>query len=362
MGKKLTTKEFIDKANIVHKNKFIYSEEYISNKIKTSIICPIHGLFKQRPNDHLNGDGCSKCSGKYKVTNEEFINEASLIHNDKYDYSLINYVNSKTKINIICPIHGEFEQTPDNHCSKKQGCFKCGVENRFLNKKEFIDRAKLIHGDKYSYSSSNYFNYKTKIEINCAKHGLFYKTPSAHIIGKEGCRKCWEDKNKLTLEKLINGVKLIHGDKYDYSLSNYINSWTKIKILCSKHGEFEQRPSDHLRGNGCPICRESTGESKIREFLKSNKIKYIRQFKFKECKDKYPLPFDFYLPDLNMCIEFNGVQHYEYNPFFHRNENNFSLQQKRDKIKNIFCEDNNINLLVIKYSDDVNKLEEIIAL
>ena len=362
MGKKLSTEEFIEKANIVHNNKFKYPNEYIGGKTPIKIECPIHGLFSQRPNDHLNGCGCAKCSGKYQLTTEEFIEKARLIHGDKYDYSLVDHKGCKTKVKIICPKHGVFEQTPADHLNQKQGCFKCGVEKRFLTKSEFIEKAKLIHGDKYDYSLSVYVDYKTKTKIICPKHGIFYKTPSAHIHGKEGCRACWKDENTLNLEKFINGSRLVHGDKYDYSLSDVVNSAVKTKIICPKHGVFEQRPNDHLIGNGCPICRESRGESKIGTFLKLNKIKYIRQFKFNDCRDKYPLPFDFYLPKYNTLIEYNGIQHYRYTPIFHRNVHGFEQQQKRDNIKINYCEINNINLLIIKYNDDINnKLSNLIA-
>lgn len=150
----------------------------------------------------------------------------------------------------------------------------------------------------------------------------------------------------------IEKAKIIHGDKYDYSLVEYVNKNVKVKIICNIHGQFEQRPSDHLSGCGCPICRESKGEKKIRNYLISKNIKFIPQHRFDDCKNTLPLPFDFYLPEHNTCIEYNGIQHYKPVDKF-GGEESFIIQQKCDKIKKDFCCINSINLIIIKFDDDV---------
>ena len=125
MSKKITTEDFIENARKVHSDKYDYSlTNYISAKTKVKIICPVHGVFEQTPCGHLSGRGCKKCSGKNKLTTEEFIDQARKVHGDKYDYSLVNYVNCRTKVKIICPIHGVFEQTPQSHL-KGNGCKYC---------------------------------------------------------------------------------------------------------------------------------------------------------------------------------------------------------------------------------------------
>lgn len=125
---KLTTEDWVKLAKEVHGDKYVYSKtEYKNNKTNLTITCPIHGDFEQLPYNHLNGYGCSKCSNKYKPTNDEFIEKAREIHGDKYDYSLVDYVNNHTKVKIICPIHGVFEQTPRNHIVKKNGCQLCNI-------------------------------------------------------------------------------------------------------------------------------------------------------------------------------------------------------------------------------------------
>jgi hypothetical protein len=208
MGKKLKIEEFIDRANKIHNNKYDYSlVEYKNSYSKIKIICPIHGIFEQQPQAHLNKQGCPKCSGKMRKTREEFISECSKIHNHKYDYSLVKYKNNKTKVKIICPTHGIFEQRADMHL-QGYGCDRCSGTFS-LTTKDFIDRSKIIHNNKYDYSLVNYKNCSTKIKIICPIHGVFEQTPTYHLT-KRGCPKC-ANKN-ITTEEFIQKAKNIHGN------------------------------------------------------------------------------------------------------------------------------------------------------
>lgn len=187
-------------------------------------------------------------------------------HGNKYDYSYMSYERMDRKIKIICPNHGEFYQTPSNHT--KKGCLKCGYE---LNSKEskmkideFILRSTKTHGDKYSYESSIYVDYKTKIEISCKKHGKFKIIPILHIRGS-GCKLCKSDltknKNPQKVDKLNNKQikfievsKKIHNNYYSYKNTKYLKSNIPLIITCPRHGDFEQKPMHHLRGSGCQTC------------------------------------------------------------------------------------------------------------
>jgi Protein of unknown function (DUF723) len=293
-----------------------------------------------------------------KLTTEDFIKKAIEVHGNKYDYSLVNYSGCKNKIIIVCPIHGEFKQTPDNHLIGN-GCYYCSLLNnaKKLRKpyEEFISIANKIHNNKYDYSRVNYVNNKTKIIINCPIHGEFKQTPDKHISLKNGCPKCAIDGRKITQTKtlisFIQEAEKIHNNKYDYSKLVYINNKTKVEIICKEHGLFKQTPDNHLKGKGCPICKESKGENKIREFLKNENIIFISQHKFKDCVNIKPLPFDFYLPEYNTCIEYQGRQHYEPIDFF-GGANGLNSTLKRDKIKSEYCKENNIKLMIIKHSDN----------
>jgi hypothetical protein len=345
--------KFISKARIIHNDKYDYSKiAYNGIKNKVKIMCPIHGEFEQTPHHHVTRkQGCPKCryltvSIKTRKSNEQFIEKAEFIHEKKYDYSLVEYVNAKTKIKIICPEHGVFEQIPDNHL-QGQECGKCHGLHKTNN--DLINKAEFIHEKKYDYSLVEYVNAKTKIKIICPEHGVFEQLSYAHLYG-QGCPKCI-GLNKTT-DTFVKDAKMEHGDKYDYSKTVYKDSKSKIEIVCEKHGVFTQTPNMHLRGNGCPICKESKGEKKIREYLIKNGVKFKQQHTFPNCKNIQVLQFDFYLPDYNTCIEFDGIQHYKpVNRF--GGEKSFLLTKQNDSIKNKFCLVNKINLKRIPYFEDV---------
>jgi hypothetical protein len=155
-------------------------------------------------------------------------------------------------------------------------------------------------------------------------------------------------------EYIIHKFKEIHGSKYDYSLVNYTKKGNNVIIICQNHGKFEQSTANHKSKRGCPICSESIGESEIRNLLTNNKIKFVKWKRFSDCKDKKPLPFDFYLLDYNTCIEFNGEQHYRPIEWF-GGIDGFKKQEKRDKIKMEYCKNNNIPLIIIKYDENILK-------
>lgn len=206
-----------------------------------------------------------------KLTTEEFIKRAREVHGNKYDYSKVEYVNAHTKVCIICSKHGEFYQKPNNHLNG-QGCSKCFYPNIKLTTENFIQKAREIHGDKYDYSRVEYKDTKTKVCIICNKHGEFQQNFEKHIVRKCGCPKC-AGKGK-TVEEFVETANLIHYNKYDYSKVKYESATTKVCIICPEHGEFYQKPSKHLSGDGCPVCDESHLEKETRSVLKEKKIKF----------------------------------------------------------------------------------------
>lgn len=302
-----------------------------------------------------------------KLNTGEFIIKANLKHNNQYDYSICNYVDTFTKVKIICKRHGIFEQQPSNHLFG-QGCPMCGEINRRKNRKSnienFINKAHIIHNNKYDYSLVNYIDVKSLVVIICPIHGEFKQIVNSHLNGK-GCPVCAiksrSDIRKKTNEDFINESLRIHNGKYDYSLVNYINARHKVKIICPSHGIFEQKPDNHLSGNGCPFCNESKGEIKISRILDKLNINYIRQKTFEGCiGKKRKLPFDFYLPEKNLIIEYDGKQHFEIIEVFGGN-NAFNETQLNDKIKNNYLLKNGIKLLRISYKN-FNDIENIVKL
>ena len=362
MSKKLTTEEFIEKAREIHGDKYDYSKvEYIDSQTKVCIICTEHGEFWQKPYCHIKGNNCPKCSNivrkissKKTKTTEEFINESKLKYGDKYDYSKVEYVNSHTKVCII-----DKEKNKEIFISPTT-FLTSGTSKRNYNSttEEFIEKAREIHGDKYDYSKVNYVNCRTKVCIICPEHGEFWQTPSNHLKGYN-CQKCSDIttslKRQSTTEEFIEKAREIHGDRYDYSKINYSKKHDKICIICPKHGEFWQEGSKHLIGQGCPKCQNSVLEEKMMLFLENNNIKYIYQYSPSFLKNgKGKLKIDFYLPDYNIAIECQGLQHFL--PIKRYSKQEFEKTKQRDIRKKQKCEENNIKLL---YYIDENNIKNI---
>ena len=400
MAPKSTTEEFISKSIKVHGDKYDYSKTIYENNLKeVIIICKEHGEFEQTPANHLQGkDCCPKCGmnnvGKWNKSNKdkfvkkaiikfgdkydyslvnyidcykeikiickthniniittptyhlknngydckeclnifrlnfkksnktEFIEKAKIIHGDKYDYSLVDYKRNDEKIIIICKEHGVFEQTPGGHLVSTIGCIKCSGVNK-SNKTEFIEKAQIIHGDKYDYSDVIYIGSNSPVIIICKTHGKFLQTPSKHTNSKQGCIKC-SGNYQLNTEEFIKKSKYVHGDKYDYSMSNYINSNTKVIIICKKCGEFEQNPYEHYNGHNCPHCVNSNYSKISILYLNFMSIYYNIIIQHAENSTEFIIPntkykADGYCKETNTIYEFHG-NFWHGNPKIYRSE------------------------------------------
>ncbi len=356
MSKKLTTEEFVERARKVHGDKYDYSlVVYNGWRNKVHIKCNLcHNSYEIEARNILLYN-CRYCNGNIKLTTDEFIKRAKKIHGDKYDYSLVEYKTIHTKVKIICSEHGIFEQTPKSHLRGSK-CKKC----KKITTEQFVENAIKIHGNKYDYSFVSYKTNTKKVNILCKKHNqIFNQMPNTHLNGG-GCPICAKEivgnKNRNNITETIQKANKTHNNKYDYSLiKNYKNGKRKEKIICPLHGIFIQSLSDHINNkNGCPICRESKGEREISIMLDNKNIKYIRNKRFKKCKNIKPLPFDFYLPEYNICIEFDGRQHFESIERW-GGKKGLKERQNRDQIKNEYCSKNNIRLIRIRFDEDINE-------
>lgn len=303
-----------------------------------------------------------------KLTTEEFIRKSTNKHGDKYLYNKSIYINAKTKITITCKDHGDFMQIPYSHYSGK-GCVRCQAvllrDAKLSNTEEFIAKAAVVHGSKYDYSEVNYQNAKSFVTIICRDHGSFQTKPNGHLRGA-GCPSCAGLK-RLTTEEFILRSKSIHGELYSYSKSKYVNSKTPVLVECSVHGYFNQLPHVHFGGHHCPSCKTSRGENEIRNLLNKLSISFVSQKKFAGCKNKSMLPFDFFLPDHNICIEYDGKQHshvVDWRPIKDRMDLTVPVIAHNkirinDEIKNQFCKDQEIKLIRIPYTE-FNNINDII--
>lgn len=310
---KKTLTDFISEAKQVHGDKYDYSKfVYVNSHTKGTVICPIHGEFKIEPKLHIHEKrGCKYCSRdslskKYSMGKDVFIEKAKKVHGDKYNYSKVEYVNNKTKVCIICPEHGEFWQTPNEHLSGR-GCYFCGLEKNSNSK-------------------------------------------------------------MITTDEWIRRARKVHGDKYDYSKVVYVDAKTKVCIICPEHGEFWQIAYCHLQGKGCPLCNESNLEREIRVMLNEKNVKFIQYCKNDTLPFLKKLTLDFYLPDYNIAIECQGEEHFKPIKYF-GGEEKYKKVVSRDNNKKIICDNNNLELMYysnlgIKYPycvyEDKNKLLETI--
>lgn len=231
---------------------------------------------------------------------------------------------------------------------------------------KFIKKAITKRGDKYDYSFVKYIHSKENVKIICPDHGEFWQTPNNHLNGAD-CPSCGVIKQneckKLTTEKFITKANITHNKIYDYSLVDYKDSYSKVKIICKDHGIFEQKPYVHLLNHGCPSCLMSNGAKDIKQYLDFNKVVYKLEHRFKECRNKKPLPYDFYLPDHNICIEFDGEQHFNpgrWNKDPMKNLQKFVEGGINDLIKDTYCISNKIKLVRIPYWD-FDKIETILS-
>jgi very-short-patch-repair endonuclease len=190
-----------------------------------------------------------------KLTKSDFVKVSISVHGDKYDYSESDYKNNLSMLNILCNVHGTFVQRASNHM-RGMGCYHC----RKMKPKDpnFISRAIQVHGDKYDYSKVEYDGSFPHVTIICKKHGEFRQSPANHLSGRM-CDKCAREATRIGEEKIESMFRSVHGDKYDYSLTEFSNIRAKITILCKEHGEFKQRTRNHINGQGCPKCGDRFG-------------------------------------------------------------------------------------------------------
>lgn len=276
MPTKLNTEQFVEKATLIHGDTYSYElVDYIKTNTKVQITCKAHGVFYQRPNDHLSGYGCSLCaihnrSKAHTSNTTHFISKAISIHGLTYDYSNVEYVNTRTDVEIVCPVHGSFNQIPMIHLAGS-GCTQCATtrvaSNRTKSQSTYINEASIKHGNKYNYSLLNYVSAVTKIKIICPIHGVFEQKASEHLY--YGCRHCADNANGISrtksLESFVHEAREVHNNKYDYSQVVYLKSNVLVTILCAEHGAFTQTPNSHLGGSGCLTCaNENSAQLKLK--------------------------------------------------------------------------------------------------
>lgn len=350
---------FIDKLKAKFKGSVKINRIYRKDKkVYGNFTCNKHNYIYDRlvnrMLDKRRGNLCPMCAKENKIKNrtgktslktpEQYLKECKA---KGYDLPIEDYINNKTKINHKCPKGHIYPQKPDNHL-QGQGCPTCKKKTP----NEYLQECKEKGLD---LPIEDYKGANIKINHKCKKGHIYPQKPSMHITPNRlnGCPKCNVARRRKTPAGYIQECK----DKgLDLPVEGYIDNLTKINHICSKGHIYEQKPSSHLQGIGCPVCSESHGEKYIRNYLDKNNIKYESQKKFKDLKDKTYLSYDFYLPDYNMLIEYQGQQHYEPIKFNGKNNSNFKNQQYHDKMKKEYAKDSGYKLLELKYTLNTQEL------
>lgn len=369
---RLTYDDFIQRAKEIHGSKYDYSlitkDNFNGATSYVSIICPTHGIFKQKASNHLMGQGCAKCAHDLlhktkSMPMDEFLTRVKHLYGDRFDMSKVVFENVSTPITVTCKKHGDFYVTP-RYFLRGYGCPKCDGFGKYTTQ-HFVDLAKQVHGEHYDYTFSNYKQSREHIEIVCNKCGNhFFQSPNSHLNGK-GCPYCAIQEQSLikrhTTEQFIQKAQKVHGNRYSYEKTTYVKDNMPVTITCSKHGDFKQIANAHLRGCGCPHCNISRGEEKVMFCLDKMGMKYETQYKinneFLFCENK-SIYLDFFIPSMNVAIEYQGEQHYRPTGFID-NEERFTHQQERDNAVRYYCKEHKIKLIEIPYTK-YNNIEDIL--
>lgn len=336
--------KFIENARSIHGYKYEYLEY---KNMRTPIKLTLNGVvYFQNPYKHLMG----RCPEKNtpKITADQFMNKSKEIWGDRFDYSKTIYEGALKDIIIIDKITGiEYNQRANSHLN--------GVDPfRKMTTDDFIKSSIEKYGDDYDYSLTDYKDYHKKVKIIFKRTGeIFDQSPSNHLYS--GYRP--ERIKRKDTKSFIADALIVHDNKYTYEKTDYKTAIIKVIITCPVHGDFLQVPNTHLCGSGCPRCNESLGEKEIAKFLNKHNITFDRQHRFDLCRNKQPLPFDFYIPSMRILIEFDGIQHFQPVSYFGGIPAYESLKIN-DRIKSDYCEENFIDLIRIRYDqfDDIYKI------
>lgn len=375
---RLTHKErFLKKARAMYPDYDFSRVEYKDRETHIVVVCPLHGEFKIRPRTLLIGEkgqkphGCWKCNNlippyENKLTLDTFKNRMHELYGDKYTFVWSDYKNKQSMIRFTCKEHGEQRRSVTGLLDGK-GCAYC---NGKFYPPDWIKNARAVHGEKYEYDesrpprlASDYIRYK------CPVHGWQETRYDCHVKQGCGCALCVGVVNKLSADERklmwIENCKKRYPGKYSYRAVVYVNNDTPVKIYCKEHHlTFETTPDTHLRGaGGCPLCTKSVGEVEIYKWLSEHDVPFETQKKLPNenmfCKRHY-LVADFYMPDINLIIEMNGEQHYQYVEHFHTKDWTLEDQQIRDDTLRAYCKTHKKSLLEIKY-DKIDKIPQILA-
>ena len=321
-----------------------------------------HKHFTTSPYRAIRGVGCQDCyiekiRNSQGKTHKQYVSELS-VSNPLLEV-IEDYINADTPILHRCKKHNMTWNISPASALRGAGCRECWIEKlrevRIKNKDDYI--LELANVSPHIKLIGEYINANTPIQHYCEIHQVSWDISPSNALRGQGCKECCKSKQSLSLLKTHEQyvLDLFNASSYVEVIENYIDAKTPILHRCLIDGFiWPMAPTNALSGKGCPKCNESRGERMVSQWLNIRDIEYIPQYKFDNCRDKQPLPFDFYLPKFNIVIEYQGQQHYDPIDFF-GGQPYLEYIQHHDNIKSNYCTKNNIQLIYIPYWENVNE-------
>jgi len=359
----MTKEDVQNRSDNIHNNEYELIGKFKGINEKCITLHKLCGYqWEMNLNNHIyKGRGCPKCNNKIPLTVNEIQDLSDNIHD--FEYLVIKTIRKKSK-NFIILKHlicdHKFDVDTYKHLNQKSRCPKCFKKEK-LSVDIIRNRIFDLYRNEYELLSKSYISIDKKLTIKHNKCGNIWDITGNNFLNKKNrCPKCFKP-DKYTISSIQEKSDLFHNNEYEILSKEYINSNHKILISHKKCGfQWKVFILNHLnKKTGCPKCYSSKGEMEILNFLELNNIKYIREYKFEGCLSikKYPLKFDFYCPLLNLCIEFDGEQHFRSIEHFGGNDKLIETKNN-DLIKNEYCKDNDMKIIRIPYTkfNDINKI------
>ena len=373
----------IEEARKIHGDKYDYTiTEGVNSKIdKIKYRCRKHDyIHEQGLHNHLQGKGCPLCAKEKRrlgrvLEKNEFLEKIKKRGDlDKYDFDKIdfNFRDEFGRMEIYCKEHGRFLIRPSHFINGVEGCEYCNGRKKDDEKvrKELSEKHPNLDFSETKYSEKDC---EGRIKVICPEHGLKLMR-YWNLMNGEGCYECSMRENglktRLTNEEIIRRGEEVYGKgTYTYENLDTLNRDDdgKITVTCPKHGNFKVLVGNFVTGkSGCPTCKRSKLETRMYNFLSKNKIKFETQKRFNWLKYKSYLYLDFYLPDYNIAIECQGIQHFQVVECF--GEKNFIECKERDKKKKMLCEEHGIKILYytdkqhVKNKNDFSSLNKLLKI
>ena len=355
-AKRKTNEQFKQEVYSLVGDEYVFLDFYINNHTKMKIKHNKCGnIYKVSPNSFLRGSRCPYCAGLIKKTNEQFQQEIYDLVGNEYVF-LDVYVNTNTKLRVKHNECGHIYGVRPADFLRGTRCPYCNGNHKKTDA-EFKDEVYSLVGNEYEFIDPYQGAFaKTRVKHNECGH--IYKVTPANFIMGHRCSYCYGTPKKNNIQFLQEVYGLV-GDDYTF-LESYVDSYTKLRVKHNNCGNiYEVSPHAFLSlHNRCPYCNSSKGELIIAKILNTLNIKYESQKTFDNLKDTQLLSYDFYIPNQNILIEYQGLQHYEPVDYF-GGEDKFKLQQKHDKLKSDYAKDHHYNLIAVPYMyDTLSKIKK----